>query len=116
MIAAVTALLAVLIAAAGASGGGQAAAGGFVGGGMLLLMAHVDVDLRSTASAASESTIKPQSVRRYSVSALAARNASRHPLRQHDDDRIDGDRRVSDHRDHRLSTCSRPSEGPVDSA
>jgi hypothetical protein len=79
MIAGVTGFLAVVIAALGASAGGQAAAGGFVGGGMLLLIAallSVYARLRQPRRISRDG-----STAGYSLGALAARNASRHPLR-----------------------------------
>ena len=80
MIAIATAVLALIVAGVGATVGGQAAAGGFVGGGMLLLTAAllgVYVSLRRPRRIDS-STAK---LSRYSIGSLAARNASRHPLR-----------------------------------
>jgi ABC-type lipoprotein release transport system permease subunit len=80
IVAAIVALLAVLIAAAGAAAGGQAAAGGFVGGGMLLLIAML-MAMYARLSRPKRIENQSESVRGYSVSVLAARNASRHPLR-----------------------------------
>ncbi len=79
MLAAATATLAVVIAAVGASMGGQAAAGGFVGGGMLLLIAalvSIYARLRRPRRISGDDSLSG-----YSLGALAARNASRHPLR-----------------------------------
>ena len=71
--------LAVTAAALGAAVGGQAAAGGFVGGGMLLLVAallSIYSRLRHPRRISNDKTVT-----RYSLGALSARNASRHPLR-----------------------------------
>ena len=79
-VAAGAAVLAVAAAAAGAYGGGQAAAGGFVGGGMLLLMSiltSIYDRLRKPRRIDNQAKL----IQRYNVSTLAARNASRHPLR-----------------------------------
>lgn len=78
-IAVATATIAVVVAAIGASLGGQAAAGGFVGGGMLLLIAallSIYARLQRPRRIAAD-----DSPSGYSLGALAARNASRHPLR-----------------------------------
>jgi hypothetical protein len=71
--------LAVILAGWGASQGRQTAAGGFVGGGMLLLVAAllaIHARLHRPRPVAAASTD-----RGYSVGVLAARNATRHPLR-----------------------------------
>lgn len=71
--------VAVGIAGAGAATGGQAAAGGFVGGGMLLLVAGL---LAIYGRLRRPRTIgSGHANARYSLGSLAARNASRHPLR-----------------------------------
>ncbi|QDT13272.1 FtsX-like permease family protein [Planctomycetes bacterium K23_9] len=80
MVAAITAIVAVLIALAGAIAGGQASAGGFVGGGMLLLVAiltYVYFTLKEPRHIADSS----DTTATFSTTTLAARNASRHPLR-----------------------------------
>ncbi len=79
ILAATVGIIAVLAAAFGASAGGQAAAGGFVGGGMLLLVAaliSIYARLRRPRRITTGASVKG-----YSLGALAARNASRHPLR-----------------------------------
>ncbi len=81
-----TLVLALIVAGAGAAAGGQAAAGGFVGGGMLLLIAGllaIYVRLRRGRRIDNASTAGPQNgaTARYSIRSMAAKNASRHPLR-----------------------------------
>jgi ABC-type antimicrobial peptide transport system permease subunit len=61
----------------GSFGGGQAATGGFVGGGMLLMMAVLIMVFHRLRRRRQDQTF----CEGYSVSRLAARNASRRPLR-----------------------------------
>ncbi|TWU35282.1 FtsX-like permease family protein [Novipirellula aureliae] len=70
-------------AAMGAVKGGQAAAGGFVGGGMMLLIAAMTVvyGWLSRPRRIGAANKKSPSKQSFSLSSLAARNASRHPLR-----------------------------------
>ncbi len=72
-------LVAIALGVVGASLGGQAAAGAFVGGGMLLLFAAlitVYLRLRQPRRISIDDPVGS-----YSLGVLAARNASRHPLR-----------------------------------
>jgi hypothetical protein len=82
LLAAAITLVAVIIAAAGAAAGGQAAAGGFVGGGMMLLAAGL---IAIFARLRRPRRIGDDQARAdgggYTLGTLAARNASRHPLR-----------------------------------
>ena len=72
-------MVAVVMAASGAIAGGQVAAAGFVGGGMLLLVASLTwVYARLLQPVV---TSENDAASRYSLAALAVRNASRHPLR-----------------------------------
>jgi putative ABC transport system permease protein len=74
-------VFAVVIAALGASVGGQAAAGGFVGGGMLLLLAALMLTYARLRQPRTISASAEDSMAHYSLTALAARNVARHPLR-----------------------------------
>jgi putative ABC transport system permease protein len=78
----VTAIFAVIVAAAGAAVGGQAAAGGFVGGGMMLLAAGLTAIYARLRRPRRIGEDQAQATGgSYSLGTLAARNASRHPLR-----------------------------------
>ena len=78
-VAALLGIVAIGLAALGAATGGQTAAGAFVGSGMMLLSAAlimIFIRLRQPRRIA-----KNQQVGGYSIGSLAARNASRNPLR-----------------------------------